>query len=144
MSAVSASQSANAEARAQDYNAKVAEQNAKVASDSAAYEAERIRDRNRRTRAEQRGEYLSSGLLLTGTPSDVIYDSDIQGELDALSALYTGKINAGAQQSEAQLSRMRRKNATSGLGLTYAGTALGTVAGGVKTYSTYKANKAIK
>lgn len=141
VSAVSAKQSADAEASAQDYNVKVAEQNARVENDKAAYEAARIRDRNRRTRAEQRGEYVASGLALSGSPEDVIYDSDIQGELDALAAVYSGKINSVARTSEANLARMRGKSATAGLGLTYAGAALGTAGGAIKTYSSYKAGQ---
>ncbi len=140
-SAVSASQQASAEKDAQDYNAQVAENNATVARDKAKYEAQRLRERNRRVIAEQRGEYLSSGLQLKGTAEDVIFDSSIQGELDVMSAEYSGKIESGAHTADAGLARKRGAAAKSGVGLTILGTAIGSGARMADTYSTYRYRK---
>lgn len=140
-SAIASSQAASAEQDAQNYNAQVAENNAVVSRDKAKYEADRLRDRNRRIVAEQRGEYLASGLQLSGTVDDVIFDSSIQGELDVMSAEYSGKIQSDANLAEAGLARKRGAAAKSGVGLTILGTAIGSGARMADTYSTYRYRK---
>jgi hypothetical protein len=141
-SAISASQAASAEKDAADFNAKVAENDATVARQKSKYEADRLRERNRRVIAEQRGEYLASGLQLNGTVDDVIFDSSLQGELDALSTEYSGQAQANSSRSEAMLSRKRGAAAKSGVGLTVLGTALGAGGQMVNSYSIYNRGKA--
>lgn len=93
------------------YNAAVAENDARAAAEQSQYEAQRIRERNRRILATQRASQASSGLALTGSFEDVQLDSAIQGEMDALAAIYTGQINAGSAEARAQLARLEGRNA---------------------------------
>lgn len=93
------------------YNAAVANNDAAAANDQAQYEASRIRDRNRRILASQRAGQAKSGLAMSGSFSDVQLDSTIQGEMDALAAIYTGQINAGSAQARAQLAKLEGRNA---------------------------------
>jgi len=92
------------------YDSSVAQLNSKIAGDNAArareasqYEADRIRDRNRRLKGAQRAKYAKAGVQLEGTPMDVIYDSAIQGELDALSVEYVGRVEGVRLENQAFL-----------------------------------------
>ena len=96
---------------AAEYNAAVAENDARAAAEQSQYEAARIRDRNRRILASQRVGQAKSGLSLTGSFQDLQMDSAIQGEMDALAAIYTGQIAAGSAQARAQLSRLEGRSA---------------------------------
>jgi hypothetical protein len=131
--AYSAYSSAEAQQRSADFNKAVAKNNAVTASQQAAFAADRVRDRNRRVLAEQRTAILKSGGDLTGSGADLAMDSSIQGELDALSALYQGRISSGSQQSQARLFGMQSSYAGKAK---YTGTAaagLGSLAGGAST-----------
>lgn len=96
------------------YNAAVAENDAAAAGQQAQYEAQRIRERNKRILASQRASQAASGLDLSGSFDDVQLDSAIQGEMDALAAIYTGQINAGSSKARAQLARMEGRAARTG------------------------------
>lgn len=92
--------------KAGEYNAAIAGNNAVILENAAIvsmqdaqrsrqqsqYEADRIRDINKRFKGRQIAAIAKSGILLEGTPSDVIFDSAIQGELDALASEYIGNI----------------------------------------------------
>ena len=125
---------ADAQEDAARYNAAVAENDANAAAQQSQYEAQRIRDRNRRILASQRANQAKSGLALTGSFSDVQLDSAIQGEMDALAAIYTGQINAGSAEARAQLSRMEGR-AAKRAGYLGAGGSLLTGASGVASIS---------
>lgn len=85
------------------YNAAVAKNNARASQEQANFEANRIRDRNRRFAAKQRNAVLASGITLSGTSQDLIADSATQGELDVLSVLYTGDVASMNQKARAKL-----------------------------------------
>jgi hypothetical protein len=89
-----------------ELNAQLDEKQAQIALDQSRSEADRVRERNRRIRSTQRTSFLKSGLTLEGTPDDVMYDSSIQGELDALNVLYKGQVAAGYQRKSAVIARM--------------------------------------
>lgn len=75
-------------------NAKLAEDNATLSREQSINDADRIRQINRRLVGAQKAAYAKSGVTLEGTPDDVIYDSSLQGELDALLTSYKGDIEA--------------------------------------------------
>lgn len=98
--------------KAADYNAKVASNNAKLSQFQAQYDADRLRDRNRRLAARQAVSYAKSGVsIVEGSAYDVQYDSSVQGELDALTILYRGKTESTGYQSAAAYNRAVSANA---------------------------------
>lgn len=98
--------------KAANYNATVAENNARAASMQAAYDAQRLKDRNRRIAAKQRTTYAKSGVsIIDGSAFDVQYDSAIQGELDNLAVIYRGNVAATGYRGEASYLRASGRNA---------------------------------
>lgn len=73
-------------------NAKLSAQNAARARTQSRYDASRIRDRNKRLEGEQRAAVGKSGAEISGSAQDVMLDSAIQGELDALVTEYIGVV----------------------------------------------------
>jgi hypothetical protein len=87
-------------------NAQLDLQQAQVTVDQSQADAQAVRDRNTRLRASQQTTFLKSGLTLdSGTAQDVIYDSSIAGELEALNILYKGNVSAGFSRKQAAISR---------------------------------------
>jgi hypothetical protein len=87
-------------------NAQLDLQQAAVTQQQAQSEADVVRARNLRLTATQKTTFLKSGLTLdSGTAQDVVYDSSVQGELDALNVLYKGNISAGFSRKQAAISR---------------------------------------
>lgn len=75
-------------------NSRLAEENAALSREQSITDADRIRQINRRLVGSQKAAYAKSGVTLEGTPDDVIYDSSLQGEMDALLTQYKGDIEA--------------------------------------------------
>lgn len=97
----------NAAEKSAKYNAKVNEQNAKTATEQSLYDAEQIRAKNKRVLGAQRAAYAASGVDPdSATSLDVAADTAQQGEMDALTAIYTGQMAATGHQSRARLNRM--------------------------------------
>ena len=107
-SAIAQGQAASAAAK---YNAAVARNNALAAEQQSTIDADRIRKRNRLLFGHQEAAAAKSGMDLSGSIDDVIYDSSVQGEMDRLAALYTGKVSANAQEARATLSDYEARNA---------------------------------
>ena len=78
---------------------------ASTAMQQANSEADAIRNRNKRIAASQRTSFLKSGITLDGTAGDVIYDSAVQGELDALNTVYRGSVAATSARNRGSLAR---------------------------------------
>ena len=116
VSVYSSQEQAAAQEDAANFNAAVASNNAVQQQQAAEYEAARIRDRNRRILASSRADLSKNGVALSGSGLDVLSDSATQGELDALAAIYTGKVGANAQRAQSSLDRMAARNAA-GTGL---------------------------
>lgn len=87
-----------------DYNAQVQNNNAVAARQEASFEADRIRERNTRLRGAQVAAASKSGLAISGSVGDVMYDSALSGELDALTAIYKGDSRSGNYLSQAEMS----------------------------------------
>ena len=136
-------EAASAQKKAANYDAQVASNNALQAQQASQYEATRTRDRNRRLLASSVAATAKNGIQLSGSASDVLYDSSVQGELDAMASLYTGKVSANAQEAQARLSRMKSSSISASQGINAAGTALGGVGSGISQYGSFTARKAI-
>lgn len=144
---VGAIQQSRAQADAANYNAKVAENNAiaarqqqdlnrqqameeaRMAADQGARQAERIRRQNRAASAGQINTLLNSGATASGSALDVMTDTAIVMETEALDAqyrtgldlwqnrtrsaadAYNSEVMARREQAQAGLYRMEARNA---------------------------------
>jgi len=115
---------AKAAEKAAKFNEKVAENNATAARNAAMAEAERVQRRNRAIIGKARSSFAKSGVLLSGSAEDIIYDSLIQGELDRMTALYTGSQQSSYYHTQGMLARMEGQNASSAAKFSAAGTIL--------------------
>ena len=116
------------------YNAKVNENNARSAEYQAQAEAQQVRRRNAAILGRQRAVLSKSGVTLSGSAEDLMYDSAVQGELEALNVLYAGNVQSGYYQSRARLSRFEGANArTAG----YYGAASSVLSGASSAASSY-------
>lgn len=93
--------------KAAKYNADVNQKNAEQARQQAMFDAEQTRAQNRKLLGAQRAAASASGLDPdSGSMLDVQQDSAIQGELEALTNIYTGRTSANASLAKARLNRM--------------------------------------
>lgn len=140
VAAYSAHEQGKAQEGAAKFNAAVQRNNAMAAQQQAQYEADRIRKRNTYLRGAQNAAIAKSGIDISGSASDVIYDSAMQGEMDALAALYTGKVRSNADESGAMLSRLSGENARTSSYYSMAGSILGGVSGAANAGYRYANN----
>jgi len=82
-------------------NAAIQRGQALQAQQEAAYAAAQIRRRNLQVLGSQRAQVAKSGLEISGSATDVINDSAVQGEMDAMAALYSGKTQSALAMSRA-------------------------------------------
>jgi hypothetical protein len=141
VSSMGYAQAAKAAKDSAKFNEAVAANNAAAARQQAALDAQRIRDKNRRVLASQRAAWAKSGIDPdSGTAADVSADSAVQGEWDALMALYTGATGAQAYHLHGQSERMRGKAAMGALPYQQASSILGGVSGGAGILASAGAN----
>lgn len=88
-------------------NSLVAGQNASRTRVETRFEMDRQRDRNRRLRGTQVTKISSAGVLVDGSALDVLYDSAVEGELDALSIKYLGEVKASDFDHQASMQQYR-------------------------------------
>jgi hypothetical protein len=133
-------QQGKAQEKVGKYNAKIAENAAISKRYEAEAQAARIRDKAKRIRSSQVTGYSKSGVTLTGSVNDVMLDSSLASETDALTALYEGKTSGDNLHAQASLSRYEGKQARTN---SYYGIG-GTVLSGVIDAANYgiKANNA--
>lgn len=104
---------------------KAANQQASSTQAAAALEAAQVRRENLLRLGTQRASTAKSGVLIDGSAGDTIYDSAIQGELEALSVLYSGASEAGYHRSRGKIARMEGKAAKQAGYVSGAGTLIG-------------------
>lgn len=101
------------QANAAEYNAKIEEDNAKQAKLEASIEEEAFRRRYRQTRGTQIAAIAQAGIGFEGTGGDLIEQSDINAELDALNIRYEGEMRARQNLQQATLERYQASGARS-------------------------------
>lgn len=119
----------NLKAAAEDANAQSAEQNAQLTEMQAAEEERRQRILARKQIGDMRANYAASGVTLEGSPMEVLEESAMQAELDALTIKYMGKTRATQYRNQAAFSRYASKEYKFGGRLSAAGSILGGVGG---------------
>lgn len=92
------------------YNAAVQKNNALAAAQQAQFDAQRIRDKNRRNLASAQADILKNGATTGGTGDDILYDQGIQGEMDAMAREYTGHIQSDSANQGATLATAEGQN----------------------------------
>jgi hypothetical protein len=108
VSAVGMKQAAVAQEKSSEYNADINKKNAEAANQQGMFDAEQTRIRNKRLLSAQQAAYSASGVdPNAGSATDVKQDSTIEGEMDALVALYTGKSSANAFNNRSGLNQMQ-------------------------------------
>lgn len=147
--AAGAIQSGNAAAKASNYNARVQEMNARLserrgrdAIERGAIEEQRKRAQVAQIKGQQRVAMAANGVDLSfGSPLDVMVDSAVLGELDALTIrsnayreAYDHEVDAVNQRAGATLSRM---NASAAKTAGYFDAFSTILTGGAKGYKDY-------
>lgn len=131
MSVISSKQQGEAAKQAAEYNAAVAKNDAIAAQNAAAYEARQIRRKNLLRLGAQRADIAKSGVSLDAGSSfdDVMFDSAVQGELEAQAALYTGTLRSRAQGAQAAMSLYEGRQARRAAGIGMASGIIGGIGG---------------
>jgi hypothetical protein len=108
-----------------DYNAKIAannaiiqQNNAKAAQQQASLEADRKRRIGKIIAGKQRAAATKSGVTFSGSVEDVMIDSSVNVEIDALTELYKGNLSSqdyinrsASSLAEGELSKMQGRAA---------------------------------
>jgi len=113
VSAVGMYQQGKAQEKVANYNAKIAENAAISQRYQAEAQASRIRDRAKRLKGAQISSASKSGITLSGSANDVMYDSALAAENDVLTSLYQGKTGADSSMAQASLARFEGNQARS-------------------------------
>jgi len=111
ISAMGAIQAANAQAASAQYNAKVAESNRRAALRQTQVAVEDKQAENRRQLGSIRAAYGASGLMLDGSPLDVLEDTAQEQAFDVAKIRYKGKMQAEGYSEQAALYRLEAKSA---------------------------------
>jgi succinyl-CoA synthetase alpha subunit len=124
-----------------EFNAEVAANDAKAAQQSAAFEAKQIRRRNLLRLGSQRAIGAKSGIDIDsgGSLDDVIFDSSIQGELEAQATEYSGRVAQGRAISRGQIALFEGQSAADAANLGALGAGISGIGGAAATgYNSYR------
>ena len=133
-SAVGSIQQGNAAQAAAEYNAQLARQNSVLARQAAAEDERRHRVQSRKQLGAIRTGYGASGVTVEGSPSDILDESAIIAELDALTIRAKGAQAAGAFESSARVQTQLGKTAKK---QSYFGAASSLLKGGANVYANW-------
>lgn len=113
---------------------------AQSAQDAAALEAGQVRRENLLRLGRNRAQTAKSGVLIQDSFSDVQMDTDIQGELERMSVLYSGASEAGYLKSKGRMALAEGKAAKRAGYISGAGTLIGGTANTVSKIPQFKRN----
>lgn len=119
--------SALASANAAKFQANLAESQAKQAQEQAAVKAGEVAREGRQRLAATRAGALQNGFELTGSMNDLLDQTDRQGQLDYLTAVYDGSVQATGLNATAKNFRKQASSALIGGVLGMGSKALGGV-----------------
>ncbi len=120
--------SALASANAADFQAKLAQQQAAQATDQAAVKASEVAREGRQRTAALRAGAIQNGFEISGSMSDLLQQTERQGTLDYLTAVYDGSVQATGLNATAANYRRQKSSALTGGALGMGAQALGGVA----------------
>lgn len=110
LSAIGAIQQSRAQAASLKAQAEYAERQREMELQKGGYEAGRANDQSTRAIDRMRGQYLSSGIALSGSVTDVIADSALEASLDEQAIKYGATVRADNLAFEAGLARANAKS----------------------------------
>lgn len=128
VSTIGVGASALASSNAAKFQAGLAEQQAKQAQDQASAKAGEIARDTRQRLAAGRAGAIQNGFEITGSMNDLLDQTGRQGELDYLTAVYDGSVQATGLNATARNYRRQASGALIGGALGAASSALGGVA----------------
>lgn len=105
--AISASQQAKSSAALANANAAAAERDATWAKEQARYNEDLARVHARKVRGSQRAGIGASGLDFSGSPLDLLEETAVQSEIEALAIRRQGEFATGSSQFSAAGSRLQ-------------------------------------
>lgn len=91
--------------RAGEFQARVAEQNARIARERAEVEEGEKRRENVRILGAQRASFAKGGVRIEGSPLLVQQETSAEGEFDAITVLFGGKLSESRELARAQAAR---------------------------------------
>lgn len=100
-----------ASSNAASFQADLQARQAKMATEQGAAKAGEVARQNRQTSAAARAGAIQNGFDLTGSTADLLGQVERQGELDYLTAVYDGSVEATGLNASAGLSRRAASNA---------------------------------
>ena len=136
VSAYGSYEAGQSQKEAAEYNAEVQHQAAKAEIQSGNIKAQEMRDKARRIAGTQAATFGASGLDTTsGTASDILSETRMFGELDALRAINNAESAAYGLKAQSELDLFQGRAAARGGALSAGGTLL---AGASNAYFNYK------
>lgn len=140
MQAIGAIQQGNSAQAAANYNAAILDQNATVERQQAGAREDAKRREARMILGSQRAAFAQSGGGMGGSAADVMQESAINAELDALTLRYEGDLRARGMNAEAAGERFAGAQAQRQGYFSAAGSILG----GAARYGEYSENKRLR
>lgn len=132
MSASAQAQQARDAKKAADFNASIAERNAGIARQQAAQDAMIQQRQARQQIGTAAAGYGASGIVMEGSPLDVLEASAAAAEMDRQTILYKGELRAMGYSDDATISRVQGQSAYNA-GMSQAASKL--LTGAAQTYS---------
>lgn len=129
LSAYGQIQQGRAAQKAAEYNAAIDEQNAKLVDEQARYDERISRKESNRAMSKIRANYAFAGVTLDGSPLDVLQESAVNAEQDALLIRHKGEVNALAYRNSATLQRYQGKQEKNASYISAASTLLSSAGG---------------
>lgn len=120
--------SALASSNAAEFQAQLAKRQAEQAQDQASIKATEVAREGKQRLAAARAGAIQNGFELTGSMNDLLEQTDRQGQLDYLTAVYDGSVQATGLNATAKNYKNQASNALIGGALGAGAQALGGVA----------------
>jgi hypothetical protein len=103
-----------AQSNAAEANAAIQRRQAMIETMAGQREANRKSEQIDQVAARQRASYAASGVLVDGSPTDVIADTRREGQLDVAAIEWNARLKSGNLSYQAQVSDMNAKQARVG------------------------------
>lgn len=118
MSGIGAARQAKAQQASYEAQAAAQQRQAEIDLKTGAYEAARTEDTVLRTVGAQRAGFAANGLV-GGSETDVITDTNIEGQLDVEAIRWNSNLKADNAKYDAKVSKMNADNAGASAGIAF-------------------------